>query len=88
MKFKKENLFWIREPKCSEIQDNKIIIYTDPETDLWQRTYYGFQNEQCTNIAAQKLPKNISLLLLKQNLKAVSCLTNAEWFSIWIVKIG
>ena len=45
MKLKKENLIWTREPKRSEITDDKIVIYTDPSTDLWQRTYYGFQND-------------------------------------------
>ena len=45
MKPEKENLIWTREPKRSEITDDKIVIYTDPNTDLWQRTYYGFQND-------------------------------------------
>ena len=45
MKLGKENLIWTREPKRSEITDDKIVIYTDPNTDLWQRTYYGFQND-------------------------------------------
>lgn len=45
MEFKKENLFWIREPKQAAIEDGRITIYTEPVTDLWQRTYYGFQND-------------------------------------------
>lgn len=45
MKLNKEILVWTREPKHSEITDDKIVIYTDPGTDLWQRTYYGFQND-------------------------------------------
>lgn len=45
MKFEKKNLFWIREPRQSDLTDDKIKIWTDPETDLWQRTYYGFQND-------------------------------------------
>ena len=45
MKPKKENLIWTRAPRRSEITDDKIVIYTDPNTDLWQRTYYGFQND-------------------------------------------
>lgn len=60
MKFKKENLFWIREPKCSEIQDNKIIIYTDPETDLWQRTYYDFQNDNAPTLQLKTSEKYFS----------------------------
>lgn len=45
MRFAKENLFWIREPKNYRITDDKIEIVTEPVTDLWQRTYYGFQND-------------------------------------------
>lgn len=41
----KENLIWTRKPRRSEISDDRIVIYTDPGTDLWQRTYYGFQND-------------------------------------------
>ncbi|MDO4340242.1 MAG: DUF1349 domain-containing protein [Eubacteriales bacterium] len=43
--FETEKLFWIREPKRYEISENEITIYTEPCTDLWQRTYYGFRND-------------------------------------------
>lgn len=45
MEFKKDNLFWIREPKKFELYDDEIRMMTEPGTDLWQRTYYGFQND-------------------------------------------
>lgn len=45
MEFSKDKLFWIREPKTSVITDEKIEIITEPVTDLWQRTYYGFRND-------------------------------------------
>ena len=45
LEFKKENLIWTREPKNYEIKDGEIRITTEPGTDLWQRTYYGFQND-------------------------------------------
>ena len=44
-KFTKENLYWIREPKRYSITDSVITIETEPNTDLWQRTYYGFSND-------------------------------------------
>lgn len=31
-------------PKRSVVEKNQLIIETEPGTDLWQRTYYGFQN--------------------------------------------
>ena len=43
--FLKEELFCIRKPKNVIIDDKKIEIYTEPNTDLWQRTYYGFRND-------------------------------------------
>jgi Uncharacterized conserved protein len=39
------NCFWINEPKNYETNKDKIIITTDPNTDFWQRTYYGFRND-------------------------------------------
>ena len=36
---------WTREPKSYEIKDGRIEIITKPHTDLWQRTYYHFQND-------------------------------------------
>lgn len=45
MKFSADKLFWIRQPKESLVTDEKIEIITEPVTDLWQRTYYHFQND-------------------------------------------
>lgn len=36
---------WIRPPKNYSIQKNCIRITTEPHTDLWQRTYYHFRND-------------------------------------------
>ena len=36
---------WINTPKEYEIKDNKVEITTEPNTDLWQRTYYHFLND-------------------------------------------
>lgn len=44
-KFTEGNLSWIRELKTCEISDDRIEMITEPGTDLWQRTYYGFQND-------------------------------------------
>ncbi len=43
--FVAENLFWIREPKQYTVTDSLITIVSEPHTDLWQRTYYGFSND-------------------------------------------
>ena len=36
---------WTREPKSCTIRDGRIEVITQPHTDLWQRTYYHFRND-------------------------------------------
>ena len=36
---------WTREPKDCVISGEKVEITTLPHTDLWQRTYYHFRND-------------------------------------------
>lgn len=36
---------WIRKPKNATIEENQVVIQTEPKTDLWARTYYGFHND-------------------------------------------
>ena len=38
-------LEWTREPAACSIAPDKIEITTAPGTDLWQRTYYHFRND-------------------------------------------
>lgn len=45
MKFNVKDLEWTREPKRYSIVEDKIEIITKPYTDLWQRTYYHFRND-------------------------------------------
>lgn len=39
------SLRWTRQPKVYSIQPGRIEITTEPGTDLWQRTYYHFRND-------------------------------------------
>ena len=36
---------WTREPAGCKIETDRIEIVTKPHTDLWQRTYYHFRND-------------------------------------------
>ena len=36
---------WTREPKACTVGEDQVEIVTKPCTDLWQRTYYHFQND-------------------------------------------
>jgi len=45
MGFDIKKLKWTREPAAHAITDDRIEITTAPHTDLWQRTYYHFRND-------------------------------------------
>ena len=45
MQFDSKKLQWTRYPSDCFISDEKIEITTVPFTDLWQRTYYHFRND-------------------------------------------
>ncbi len=62
MKFEKKNLFWIREADRSDVTDDRITIYTQPKTDLWQRTYYGFQNDSAPVLQMKTSEKYFSFV--------------------------
>ena len=40
-----QNFKWTREPESFTVSDDKVEIITKPHTDLWQRTYYHFRND-------------------------------------------
>lgn len=37
--------YWIRQPKQYEVNEHSVEVITKPYTDLWQRTYYHFRND-------------------------------------------
>lgn len=45
MDFDTQKLVWTRPPEQYRISQEKIEITTQPHTDLWQRTYYHFRND-------------------------------------------
>ncbi|MCR8657540.1 DUF1349 domain-containing protein [Paenibacillus endoradicis] len=67
--FQRENLFWVHEPNEYTITDEEIVIKTEGGTDFWQRTYYGFQND------------NAPALLMKTNEKYFSFIVKTEFDS-------
>ena len=45
MEFSIQNFKWTREPADFIASDDRMEIITKPHTDLWQRTYYHFRND-------------------------------------------
>ncbi|HEP1840371.1 TPA: DUF1349 domain-containing protein [Streptococcus suis] len=43
--FTVKDLVWTRPPRQFTISDEEITITTEPKTDLWQKTYYRFVND-------------------------------------------
>lgn len=63
MKFNSKKLFWIFEPKEYFVSDKKITIKTEPKTDFWQRTYYGFRNDNAPAILFNTTEKHFSFVV-------------------------
>ncbi len=61
--FLKENLLWVREPKQFVISQDYVEIITEPGTDLWQRTYYGFQNDNSPVLQTRTTDKYFSFVV-------------------------
>ena len=66
MDFLQMNPEWIRRPEKVETGDGKIVIVTEKGTDLWQRTYYGFQNDNAPVLQARTSEKYFSFVVKTQ----------------------
>ena len=45
MKVNTKTMEWVRAPKQYSITEDSVEIITEAFTDLWQRTYYHFRND-------------------------------------------
>lgn len=63
MEFKEKNFLWTREPKNYMITEEKIEIVTEPHTDLWQRTYYHFRNDNAPLLQIEISDKYFSFVV-------------------------
>lgn len=64
--FNTSQLKWTRAPEKFEISEDKIIIITEPNTDLWQRTYYGFRNDNAPVLQLSTKEKYFSFTVKTQ----------------------
>lgn len=58
-----DNLVWTREPASYTIQGDTVTITTAPHTDLWQRTYYHFRNDNAPVFQMQTREKYFSFVV-------------------------
>ena len=54
---------WIREPEEYSIESERIEITTMPHTDLWQRTYYHFRNDNAPVLQMETEEKFFSFIV-------------------------
>lgn len=63
MKFNTQKLVWTRTPKNYSLKDDGISITTEAGTDLWQRTYYGFRNDNAPVLQLETDEKYFSFVV-------------------------
>ena len=63
MDFDKNKLKWTRMPADYSISTDKIEIVTNPHTDLWQRTYYHFRNDNAPVLQLETSEKYFSFVV-------------------------
>ena len=54
---------WTREPQNFVIKGDTIEVVTKPKTDLWQRTYYHFQNDNAPVFQMETEEKYFSFIV-------------------------
>ena len=57
---------WTRLPKSCNIGEDTIEIITAPHTDLWQRTYYHFRNDNAPVLQVKTREKFFSFVAKTQ----------------------
>ncbi len=57
---------WIRPPRKYKITKDGAQIITEPNTDLWQRTYYGFRNDNAPVLQISSNEKYFSFTVKTQ----------------------
>ena len=63
MKINTNNMKWLRAPKQFTVTEDKIEIITETYTDLWQRTYYHFRNDNAPVLQAETNQKYFSFVI-------------------------
>lgn len=53
---------WVREPRVWKLAGDTLEITTEPHTDLWQRTYYNFRNDNAPIFQFSTIEKYFSFV--------------------------
>jgi regulation of enolase protein 1 (concanavalin A-like superfamily) len=58
-----KHFVWTRQPNDSCINNDLVEMTTIPNTDLWQRTYYGFQNDNAPALQMETEERYFSFMV-------------------------
>ena len=58
-----DNFSWTRQPESCVIKGDTIEVVTKPHTDLWQRTYYHFRNDNAPVFQMETEEKYFSFIV-------------------------
>ncbi|MBR2523286.1 MAG: DUF1349 domain-containing protein [Clostridiales bacterium] len=58
-----QQMKWTHEPKDYSVTPGRIEITTEPGTDLWQRTYYHFRNDNAPVLQMESDEKYFSFIV-------------------------
>lgn len=58
-----EKMKWVHEPKDYKMTETQIEIVTEPHTDLWQKTYYHFSNDNAPVLQMETEEKFFSFVV-------------------------
>lgn len=88
MKFDVNDLKWTRQPETCAISQERIEIVTKPHTDLWQRTYYHFRNDNAPLLQMRTNEPFFSFVVKRISRRATIALISVVSFCIWTAKTG
>ena len=63
MKVNARAMEWIRAPKEFTLSEDRVELITEPHTDLWQRTYYHFRNDNAPVLQLRTEEKYFSFVV-------------------------
>ena len=63
MKINAKNMEWTRAPKEYFVSEDRVEMITEPFTDLWQRTYYHFRNDNAPLLQMESDEKYFSFVV-------------------------
>ncbi len=63
MKINAKTMQWTRAPKMYSVTEDRVEMVTEPFTDLWQRTYYHFRNDNAPVLQTETDEKYFSFVV-------------------------